>query len=193
MTTAAVPVTAEELLIFAPQLRAIRDDADSLVNGLTRTQFNWQPAPERWSIAQCLEHLITYADVLIPVQRNAIEHARIRDWRSDGPYRHGRLFRMIASGIEPPVKSRYKTSKAFHPQGDFDTVEVLAQFHTRQDRFSDAIRRAHGLDLGRIRFAVPGIPVLRASLGQSFTYALAHERRHLWQARQVRAEAGFPA
>lgn len=189
----AVPTTAEELLMFAPQLRAIREDAESLVKGVTKEQFNWQPDPSRWSIAQCLQHLVTYADELIAVQRNAIEQARIRDWRSDGPYRHGRLFRFVAEGMEPPPKRRYRTSKAFWPKGDYEPGQMLTEFLLRQDRFSDVIRRAHGLDLGRIRFSVPGIPVVRASLGQSFTYALAHERRHLWQARQVKAEASFPA
>lgn len=188
----AVPRTAEELLMFAPQLRAIREDADSLVRGLTKEQFNWQPDSSRWSIAQCLQHLVTYADDLMAVQRNAIEQARIRDWRSDGPYRHGRLFRMMLGEVEPPVTRKYKTAKAYWPKGDYDAAQLLAEFLLRQDRFSDVIRRAHGLDLGRIRFGVPGIPVVRSSLGQSFTYALAHERRHLWQARQVRSEPGFP-
>jgi DinB family protein len=32
-------------------------DARSVVSGLSDAQLNWQPAPDKWSIAQCLEHL----------------------------------------------------------------------------------------------------------------------------------------
>jgi hypothetical protein len=31
--------------------------ARELVNGLSEAQLNWRPAPEKWSIAQCLDHL----------------------------------------------------------------------------------------------------------------------------------------
>ena len=35
--------------------------------------------------------------------------------------------------------------------------------------------------------------LIKLSLGQSFALMTAHERRHLWQAAQVREAAGFPA
>jgi hypothetical protein len=56
----------------------------------------------------------------------------------------------------------------------------------------DRVRRSSGLDLGRIKFRSPLIPLLRLSLGTWFQFLLAHERRHLWQARQVRQELRFP-
>ncbi len=31
--------------------------ARELVSGLSNAQLNWKPAPEKWSIAQCLDHL----------------------------------------------------------------------------------------------------------------------------------------
>jgi hypothetical protein len=35
--------------------------------------------------------------------------------------------------------------------------------------------------------------MVRLPLGAYFHFILAHDRRHLWQARQVRNAAGFPA
>jgi hypothetical protein len=46
-----------ELQGYYDRVEAIRKEARQLVEGLTEEQFAWQPALNRWSIAQCLEHL----------------------------------------------------------------------------------------------------------------------------------------
>ena len=38
----------------------------------------------------------------------------------------------------------------------------------------------------------PAAPLLKWSLGTMFAITLAHERRHLWQARVVRNDRNFP-
>ena len=188
-----VPATSEDLMMYASQLAAIKHDAESLVSGLSNDQLNWQPSPTSWSIAQCLDHLVLSADGFLHEQRRAIEHGRIRSMVSDGPYRHGWLGTKLLGGIEPPVTRKFRAPKGAVPASNYDRDELLAEFLKRQERFGDAIRAARGLDLGRISVRIPGIPLVKTSLGQSFTFALAHERRHLWQARRVREDPRFPA
>jgi len=38
----------------------------------------------------------------------------------------------------------------------------------------------------------PILPIMKWSLGTMFALVLAHERRHIWQARQVRTAKDFP-
>ena len=47
---------------------------------------------------------------------------------------------------------------------------------------------------GATTFVIIGLPVplFRILLGQSLTFEIAHARRHLWQAEQVRASPEFP-
>jgi len=45
------------LLSYEDQLRSIRQDAEGLMAGLSDAQFNWPPAPGRWSMAGCFDHL----------------------------------------------------------------------------------------------------------------------------------------
>ncbi len=52
--------------------------------------------------------------------------------------------------------------------------------------------RPRGVDLGRVRFRSPFFALLRFSLGAGFEMLLAHDRRHLWLAREVMASPGFP-
>jgi DinB family protein len=187
-----VPERVEDLLVLDAQLDAIRREADALTAGLTDEQFNWQPDPTRWSIALCLQHLVLAADGLLELQEAAIDRARRRGLLSDGPYRHGRIGSMITASIEPPAKRRFKTARALIPSGRHTVDSLVPAFQRRQDSLRQLIARARGIDLGKTRVPLPGLPVLRLSLGQSFAFTLGHERRHLWQARAVREEPAFP-
>ena len=44
---------------------------------------------------------------------------------------------------------------------------------------------AKGVDLGRARVRSPFFRLLRTSADESFRILLAHNRRHLWQARRA--------
>jgi hypothetical protein len=65
-------------------------------------------------------------------------------------------------------------------------------FSAWQDRLVERVRRADGLDLRRARRRSPILPIMKWSLGTMFALVLTHERRHIWQARQVRNEQRFP-
>ena len=48
----------------------------SLVGGLSETQANWRPAPDRWSIAQYMDHLNLTTGLLIAPLTAAVMTAR---------------------------------------------------------------------------------------------------------------------
>ena len=54
------------------------------------------------------------------------------------------------------------------------------------DQLAERVRRADGLDLTGNRTVSPVTRLLRMPLGAYLQFVIAHDRRHLWQARQVR-------
>ena len=63
--------------------------------------------------------------------------------------------------------------------------EVIDEFLALQDQLSTCVVDAEGLHLRRLRLPSPAVPLLRISLGAWFEATLAHERRHLKQARRI--------
>jgi len=51
---------------------------------------------------------------------------------------------------------------------------------------AERVRRDDGLDLAHVRTISPVNRLLRMPLGAYFDFFIAHDRRHLWQARNVR-------
>jgi hypothetical protein len=69
--------------------------------------------------------------------------------------------------------------------------DVLPAFVAVRDQLADRVRRSDGLDLKRVKVVSPVTRLLRLPLGAYLRFVITHDRRHLWQARQVRQTAGF--
>ncbi|MCG3162863.1 MAG: hypothetical protein JMDDDDMK_04221 [Acidobacteria bacterium] len=182
-----------ELQKYYSQVEEIKRDAQDLVKGLSEAQFNWRPSPATWSIGECLEHLNVTARLYWPLMAEAINGARVNGWFSNGPYKRTWLGSLIIRTTEPPVRMKFKAPRRFRPPADMPMNQVLSQFVAFQDRLLDLIRDANGVDLGRPKIQSPGTKLIKLTLGQSFGLMTAHERRHLWQARQIKDDPNFPA
>ena len=175
-----------ELQGYLKQIEQIKADARALVAGLSEEQLGRRPAPGRWSIIECLAHLNTSVRVTLPVFDGAIAEARQRGLTGSGPFRYGWFARQIVRSMEPPPRWRMRT-KAFLAPGDHPSpTGTLTDFFVVRDELAARLRQADGLDLKRARIRSPVARWLRMPLGAYFAFIITHERRHLWQARQVR-------
>ena len=174
------------------QIEAIKKQGAALAADLSETQFNWRPAPGRWSIAQNLNHLNVGDLQVLPAFDRAIEQGRSRGKRSAGPFRYGWFSRMMIASMEPPPRIRMKTPLKGSAGEDHRAGDVLPEFIRVRDLLAERVRRSDGLDLAGIRTISPVNRLIRLPLGAYFAFILAHDRRHLWQGRQVRNSAGFP-
>ena len=181
-----------ELEGYQDQLLSIRQDAPGIVARLSDEQFNWRPAPNQWSIAECFGHLNIASKQFMPTFDQAIASGRERGLTATGPFAYPMLQRYFVRLMEPPPAIRVRTPGAFVPVYGATSSKVLPDFLGWQDQFGERLKQADGLDLRRIRARSAVLPWLRYGLGIGFAAFLAHERRHLWQARQVRNDAGFP-
>jgi DinB superfamily len=166
-------------------------DAQRLVAGLAETQCRWQPAPSRWSILDCIEHLAVSAEMY----NRAFDHAIVKGKPavpSLPPARDSLIGLWLMRNIEPPPKARIKTGRAYVPRSNAPVAEVVGRYLAAHQVTRQRIRAADGLDLVRTRMSHPSLAIFRFSLGVGFGILTGHARRHLWQARQVLLHPGFP-
>jgi DinB superfamily len=186
------PALAPELTDLRSQFAAAKEDAGQLVDGLRESQFNWRPDAQGWSMAECLQHLNMVGDQYLPVLEKAIEEARARGRLGHGPFRVGPLSRWILGNTEPPPRRTFHAPRSLTPAYGQPLTAVMPTFRHLQDQLARAVEQAGGLDLGRIKISAPGLGPVRLSLYVTFAWIAAHQRRHLWQARQVRNHPAFP-
>jgi hypothetical protein len=184
---------APETQSMLDQLQAIKAEAQAVTAGLTDAQFNWRPGKGRWSIADCLQHLNVSVSKTLPAFDRAIAEGRAKGQNASGPFKYGWFSRMVAGSMEPPPRFKMKTPSILRvpSTATYRAADLLPEFPRVRDQLAERVRRADGLDLARVRTISPVNRLLRLPLGAYFQFIIAHDRRHVWQARQVRNAPGF--
>ncbi|MEZ5402545.1 MAG: DinB family protein [Bryobacteraceae bacterium] len=174
------------------QLKVAREDGLGLIDGLSDEQANWSPGAGKWSMAQCFDHLNVTNRLFVQQFRAGVAEARQRGILGGGPYSYGFLSRWFLRQTEPPVKRRFSAPKPFQPGPKRPIVEIRNEWVRLHDELDEIFRSASGVDLARMRITSPAASFIKYSLGIGFWIQTAHDRRHVWQARQVRNLDGFP-
>lgn len=180
-----------ELAELDRQFAALKTEASGLVNGLKEAQFNWRPDAHRWSIAECLLHLNIVGDRYVHALEKTLAGARARGLLGQGPFGYGWLGKWILANTEPPPKRKFKAGRSFRPADGQPITAVMPTFLHLQGQLALQLEQANGLDLAQVKAPVPGMGPIRFNLHLTFAWIAAHERRHLWQARQVRNHPAF--
>ena len=177
---------------FAAAMDAVEAEFTRLVQPLSDSQVNWRPSDGRWSIAECMAHLIATARAYVGPVDLAVERGFSRGLLGGREFHPGRVGRWLVEQMEPPPKRRMSAPRKIAPQRFESAVALRRDYEQVHRDLIGAVRRAEGLDLSRVKLSSPLMPLLRQPLGTWLLFLAAHERRHLWQARQVRQEPGFP-
>jgi len=76
----------------------------------------WRPAPDSWSVAECLEYLNATARAYLPFLDEAIAEAIRKGWYRPGPCRYNLIGRLSVYLLEPPPRLRTRAPEVFEPQ-----------------------------------------------------------------------------
>ncbi|MBC7924116.1 MAG: DinB family protein [Bryobacteraceae bacterium] len=171
------------------QMEASRHWFVARVLSLSDEQLQFQPLSGGWSIAHCIDHLNIAINLYLP----KLEEAIGRGWGQGKRYRSGLLCtpeeQRVLTLVEPPVMRPVSAPPILEPAA-IDTGRLSEQFYTLRDSYAGAVRRAYGLDGSGIELPGAIHPVIR-SLGGTLLLIAAHDRRHMWQAEQVRKTPEF--
>ena len=166
---------------------AIEQDLGRLVTGLKEAQFHASSLTGGWSVAYCIEHLVLTGHAFLPKWDLALKQAS-RQRLHTGPISYWWWHRLILARFEPPYRLKTKTTWAFMPCSRQSIEETLRHFTNMHRELMHRIKLSAPIDAGRARVQSPFASWISYPLGFSFDLALAHERRHLWQAWQVRRQ-----
>ena len=190
----------KEFLESKNVLQTIADEAERntatarrLFSELNEAQLNWKPAPEKWSIAQCLEHLAVTSSKFDNYFAAALEGARKKRGVTTVPvYKPSFVGGWLARQVDPKSRRNFPAPKVFRPPETSSIRGALQNFLSQQERFVDFVRQSAGIDYNKTRLRSPVTPLMRYSLADAFVITVLHGQRHLAQAQRVLEMPGFP-
>jgi hypothetical protein len=172
----------------AQEIQEARQRAEALLVGLTPEQFTIQPEAGKWSVAECILHLNVTAAVMQRLMESAMAQGRQDKKLGPGPFHIGLKGRLLIWIAEPPPKFRIPAPPHLRPPARIDDPErLLPDFLKAQDEWERLMRESAGLSLSKIKVGKRLSP-FRAKLAAGFPWMMAHQRRHLLQAENVKRQ-----
>lgn len=178
-----LPVQLAEIML---QLDAASQKARNLFEGLNAQQLRHRAQPNQWSVAECLVHLNITSREFLPVLTAGFEQARKEQAPGKRTFKMDLMGRLLTWTLEPPPKFRTKTTEKFQPLDVEPVGEVLPAFLRLQEQLKASVEKAAGLALDKVKITSPFNSRVKYNLFSCFHVLVAHERRHLWQAEQVK-------
>ena len=166
------------------ELESSRKALLDTVADLTPAQWTFKPAPDRWSIVECVEHVALAEDsyfrtITERLPKSTKQPEKAEEVRGKDDY--------VLKAM-PDRSSKRKTVEALEPTGK-SPQEALDQFRRSRDRFVSYARNT-GDDL-RGRFQAHRATGLIDGY-QWILIAVGHTRRHLEQINEVKADPKYP-
>lgn len=174
------------LQALVDQIAACEAEAERLLHGLDDDAVNRVPPGGGWSVAQCLTHLVLMNDFYLrgwPEAVRAAVAAQRGSFRGLHPTLPGRWF---VRAMEPPYRMKGKAVAATQPTAPVPRQALLPSFVASHDTYRALVRDAAAVDVNRVVAPNAILPAARMRLATVLLLIPAHDRRHLWQAANVR-------
>jgi hypothetical protein len=155
------------------------------VKGLSEAQLNFKPAPDRWSVAECVKHIAASETTLWAMEEPALKQAANPEKREGITITDEQL----VYGVEDR-SHKSKTFAALEPANSpYKTVDEALQAFKKNREKLIAFVKATQIDL---RNHVLTLPVGTYDSYQFILLIAAHSNRHTQQIAEVMADPNFP-
>lgn len=183
-----IPVRAQELTPAEKDkalqyLESTKKDVLDATKGLSPAQWNFKSAPDRWSIAECMEHIAAAEDFI----RDNIAGGVMK-----APPAPGRDVAQIDAAIienVPERKTKVQAPDAIKPTNRFGSPQgSIDHFVESRAKTEDFLKSTSGL-----RDHAADSPVGTKWDGYEFILLIAaHSERHTNQIKEVKADPNYP-
>lgn len=144
-----------------------------------------QPGPNQgWSIAECLEHLNSYAEYYIPKIKKAMDKAPLLN--EPLAFRHSFLGRYFIKSMDPDLSAKkHKAMKKHRPVRIDNSYSTVSRFIQSLEELLTLVRDAEQKNWMKSSVSTSISPWIKIHTGDALMFVLTHNRRHLEQAMRI--------
>jgi hypothetical protein len=179
-------MTAAERAKVLKWLDESRQEFLAAIEGVSDAQWRWKPAPEKWSVGECAEHIVTAEASMFQKIREALAAPANPAWEEKTKGKTEMIEMVMA-----PRLGRVSAPEPLVPKGDMTKAQVKARFEEQRTalvkfaRETDAPLKEHTAEHPFAMFN----PL---NAYQWLICAPLHTMRHDKQIAEVKATAGYP-
>ncbi|MCU1238768.1 MAG: hypothetical protein JWP63_6735 [Candidatus Solibacter sp.] len=193
LLAAGLPLwAADAQMTAAERAKAVKYLADShaeflaAIDGVSDAQWKWKPAPERWSVGECAEHIVKAEAGMWEKIQGALASPVNANWETATKGKTE-----IIEMVMAPRLGKATAPEPLVPTGEMTKADVKARFEKQRAVLEKFAKETDaGLKEHTAEHPFPMFNPLNAY--QWMIYAPLHTMRHDKQIAEVKATAGYP-
>ncbi|MES2656902.1 MAG: DinB family protein [Bacteroidota bacterium] len=136
-----------------------------------------------WSIAQCLAHLNSYGHYYLPLIKKAIANAPQNSGILND--KHSWLGKYFTKTMRADAtQKKYKAFKGHIPATHLNAYAEIAEFINQNEQLLLFLKQARYIDTNGIKINISISKWIKINLNDLFDFMVAHNNRHLLQAKR---------
>jgi hypothetical protein len=162
------------------------------MKGADKGKLVYQYDKNTWSVVQVVEHLNAYNRFYLPqIDKALSERNDTRNaWFNSGFW--GDYFtKMMKPTNVFEVKNRMKAMKKYTFPNSLNVDTVFDEFMQHQQKLLQLLDASKERDLNVIKVPISISKMIKLKLGDTFRFIIAHEQRHMVQARNTMRKVGI--
>lgn len=180
-------------------LAEVRSALDDIARGsqdtfgrLTPRQLNWRPDEARWGVAQCFDHLVTANRLMLQSAAAALDESQPRTVWQRLPVLPGMFGRLMIRSLTPTATRKLRAPMSARPAFSELPGDIVRRFADQQREAAAWMAEVGEGRAERTIMASPFLRVITYSVLDACRLMVAHDQRHIEQARRVTTAPGFP-
>jgi hypothetical protein len=185
-------------------VESLVEDTNSINNILkeqiltcSENQLNWKPSIDKWSVLECLKHIILSGQYYIDQINKKLSSKIPGADPLDLDFKPGIIGNYSVKGMKPgpsgEITNKMKTFKRMEPgKSNLDQEGVLADFARYQADLITVIEKSKYYNLNKVKIRSSIGNLIRFKLGDALRFVVAHNQRHIQQVINVMKSDGFP-
>src|ERR1044072_1440794 len=115
------------------EANVLADNAKATFGQLTVSQLNWKPSAERWSVAQCFDHLLNTNNRYLPAIENVLAGQKPTLWQRV-PLLPRLAGTLLIKAVDPASTRKFKAPKNFQPAQSDISGSIINEFVDQQGK-----------------------------------------------------------
>ncbi|PYT93575.1 MAG: DinB family protein [Acidobacteria bacterium] len=183
VVASAQEVTPAEKDRALQYLESTKKNVVEATKGLSEAQWNFKPAPDRWSVAQVMEHIAAAEDFLRDVTKDKVMTSPAGESGRDVKKTDEAVLAMV-----PDRTHKAQAPEPLVPSNRFGSPDgSLKHFVESRSATEDFLKSTAGL-----RDHVMDSPLGKLDGYEFVLFIAAHSERHTKQINEVKADPNFP-
>jgi hypothetical protein len=179
------PISKKERNYAAKLLKDTEKNLKDQLKGLSAVQLKFKPAPDKWSIEECVKHIAVSEDMFWHMMDSTMKLTANPEKRGEISVTDEKLVQMIEDRSK-----KFKTSEKLTPENSSfkDADEAFEAFKKQRDKLVEYVKSTSD----ELRNHVATTPVGMLDSYQLILFTAAHSNRHTQQIIEVKADPNFP-